>query len=234
MPDPISVSVRAPATIRFDDRRISAYLDEVSREILSGFGAYVMTVARNSILKTQGPSAPGQPPHSHKGLLKKGPYAIQFGLNPASKQVIIGAVGVGRHVVPRVLEEGGRAATKLKRRRFDCKVGGFGPIRIGGPPSKTSIPIPRAAGLRFAKDAIRLAYMTGQTVTIGKLYTARQAARAQALSDLLFGRSASGRGAPIAARPYMKPAFDKGIDKLPSIIRRAGRKAGREAASTVH
>jgi hypothetical protein len=85
--------------------------------VLSKFGAYVRTAAKSSIRKRKRASAPGSPPSSHTGLLKR---FIYFGYDTAARSVVIGPVPLNqvsftedmrpvRGTVPESLEYGGTA-----------------------------------------------------------------------------------------------------------------------------
>ncbi len=71
----------------FDRRGIISKLDRATRRVLSKFGAFVMTGARRSIRKRKKSSAPGKPPSSHVGTLKR---FILFGYDERRQSVVIG------------------------------------------------------------------------------------------------------------------------------------------------
>jgi hypothetical protein len=73
--------------IFFDREKIINATDKATRKALGNIGGYVRKVARNSIQKGKRPSPPGQPPHSHVGLLKQG---ILYGYDADSKSVVVG------------------------------------------------------------------------------------------------------------------------------------------------
>jgi len=98
-------------------------VDRATRRVLSKIGAFVRQRARRSIRKRKRPARPGQPPSSHKGLLKR---LIYFGYEPEKKSVVIGPTplssgvgsGYGPTTVPELLEEGGTVvATQRNKRR---------------------------------------------------------------------------------------------------------------------
>ena len=91
----------------FSSRRVISATDRATRRVLSKFGAYVRRAAKSSIRKRKAISAPGKPPSSHTGLLKR---FILFGYDPAKRSVVIGPLRLtrgGRGDAPRALEEGG-------------------------------------------------------------------------------------------------------------------------------
>lgn len=73
----------------FDTKRVKRAVDKGNRKGLSKFGAYTRTVARNSIKRSKKSSAPGTPPKSHTGWLKKGIY---FSFDKIRRAVVIGPV----------------------------------------------------------------------------------------------------------------------------------------------
>jgi hypothetical protein len=113
----------------FDRQRVINSVDAATRNVLSKFGAFVRTTAKRSIRKKKGPSAPGSPPNSHVGLLKK---FIFFSYEPTAKNVVIGPVLLsskksgGSNTVPGILEYGGRTERLLwdanERKRKSKKV----------------------------------------------------------------------------------------------------------------
>ena len=72
--------------VEFDEDGLVARIARASRDILRRAGAYVRTVARRKVLTSPKASAPGQPPHSRRGLLKR---AILFGAD-GNRSVLIG------------------------------------------------------------------------------------------------------------------------------------------------
>ena len=92
----------------FDAPAVMNSVDRATRKVLSRFGAFVRQRARSSIRKRKKPSAPGQPPSSHTGLLKAGIY---FGYDAQADSVVIGPVALNAkgEDVPATLEAGGMA-----------------------------------------------------------------------------------------------------------------------------
>ena len=93
----------------FDRAGVINKVDVATRKVLSRFGAFVRTTAKHSIRKKKGPSAPGTPPNSHVGLLRK---FIFFSYEPTAKNVVIGPTLLSRkksgsNTIPEVLEYGG-------------------------------------------------------------------------------------------------------------------------------
>jgi len=92
----------------FDSKPVIENTDKATRRNLSKFGAFTSKTAKRSIRKRKRISAPGRPPSSHEGTLKK---LIFFGYEPRRRSVVIGPLpkrsGHSAGKVPRVLEEGG-------------------------------------------------------------------------------------------------------------------------------
>lgn len=103
----------------FDRQKVIDATDRASRRVLSRFGAFVRQRARTSIRKRKGTSAPGKPPHSHVGLLRR---FIFFGYDPRKRSVVIGptALSNSNGEAPSLLEYGGTTRirdTRNGRRR---------------------------------------------------------------------------------------------------------------------
>jgi len=99
----------------FDKPAVQNAVDRAMRRVHSQFGAYVRRTARFSIRKRKASSAPGSPPSSHTGDLKR---RIFFAYEPQRQNVIIGPIRTNqvffgpdrrpvRGTIPEVLEEGG-------------------------------------------------------------------------------------------------------------------------------
>ena len=108
----------------FDRQKVLTAVDKATARVFSRFGAYVRQRAKTSIRKRKATSAPGQPPSSHAGFLKR---FIYFGYDRPKKSVVIGPVLInkggqgspdGTTVLP-ALEYGGQSvvSTRYKRSR---------------------------------------------------------------------------------------------------------------------
>ena len=99
----------------FDTNKITAAVKRGNKKTLSYFGSYVRKAAQWLIKTRKGYSKPGQPPHSHTGLLKK---FIFYFHDASADNVIIGPAllkqGAGHPTVPEVLEHGGSRRVKIK------------------------------------------------------------------------------------------------------------------------
>jgi hypothetical protein len=111
----------------FDRKAVLGRVDKATRRVLSRFGAFVRRTARSSIRKRKRISAPGAPPSSHSGLLKK---FIFFGYEPRKRSVVIGPVRLSQKIgdAPEALEHGGRSTVVDRGRRRKRR------IRIGRRP----------------------------------------------------------------------------------------------------
>ena len=99
----------------FDSVAVLTHVDAATRKVLSKFGAFVRTTARHSIRKRKSVSAPGSPPSSHVGTLKR---LIFFGYDLSARSVVIGPAPFRSTVeAPPLLEYGGTASRKDRKGR---------------------------------------------------------------------------------------------------------------------
>jgi len=161
----------------FDSPAVLRAVDRARRQVLSKQGAFLRTRARSIIRPRKTASAPGEPPHSHTGILRRFLY---FSFDPATRSVVVGPAktnqvffeGHGRPVngtVPEVLEYGGRIRTlqvyKWGRwRRADLRskrrlVGlppRLHPANIGARPyMRTALALERKALPSLWRDSVR-------------------------------------------------------------------------------
>ena len=111
--------------LRFDSPAVIKAFDNATYRALLRFGQYVRKVARHSIRRRPGPSAPGRPPHGHSGALKAG---IFYGVDPSSRSVVVGPERLrgkdtyGSVTVPQVLEYGDSVrAGDGRMRRYEAR-----------------------------------------------------------------------------------------------------------------
>jgi hypothetical protein len=100
----------------FDSPKVMRSVDRATRRVLSRFGAFVRRTARSSIRRRKRTSAPGRPPSSHTGLLRR---FIWFAYEPGERSVVIGPVRLNRKnrgQAPSLLEHGGAAMLRGKRK----------------------------------------------------------------------------------------------------------------------
>jgi len=90
----------------FDRKAVRSAVDRTARRVLSRFGAFVRRAAKSSIRKRKHASAPGEPPSSHTGLLKR---FIFFGYDAGKRSVVIGPARLNQKIgdAPHALEHGG-------------------------------------------------------------------------------------------------------------------------------
>ena len=106
----------------FNSPKVIAAMDKATRRVLSRFGAFVRQRAKSSIRKRKKPSAPGSPPSSHVGLLKK---FIWFSYEPNRRSVVIGPARLGgrnRGDAPSLLEYGGTTTIRRRKRRRRVRI----------------------------------------------------------------------------------------------------------------
>jgi len=111
----IGMSLQAAKQGFFDRALVQQKVAAAERKVLSRFGAFVRQRAKTSIKKRKGTSPPGQPPHSHVGLLRK---FVLFAYDPGRQSVVIGPTLLRAGAqAPRLLEHGGEATLETKRGR---------------------------------------------------------------------------------------------------------------------
>ena len=106
----------------FTSKAVLSATDRATRRVLSKFGAYVRRASKSSIRKRKAISAPGKPPSSHTGLLKR---FILFGYDPTKRSVVIGPLRLTRGArgdAPRALEEGGTSRMVRRGRKKRVKI----------------------------------------------------------------------------------------------------------------
>lgn len=74
-------------SIFFNTRRVRDAVDRAKRRVLIRQGSYLRTVARHLIHRRRGASAPGNPPHSHVGLLRE---QLFYGYDRPAESVVVG------------------------------------------------------------------------------------------------------------------------------------------------
>lgn len=92
----------------FDKALLTKRLDPATKRALIKFGKFVRVAAKSSIRpggKGNQTSAPGEPPRSHTGVLRK---MMLYAFDDRVKSVVIGPALTGRKNVAAVLEYGGQ------------------------------------------------------------------------------------------------------------------------------
>ena len=90
----------------FDRAKVRRAAGKAKLRVLGRAGAKVRKIARSSMRKRKGPAPPGQPPHVHKGTLKR---LLLFGYDRVHETVLVGSVGLGKAEAPGLQEFGGKA-----------------------------------------------------------------------------------------------------------------------------
>lgn len=99
----------------FDTAKVKRAVDSARRRVLSKAGAFIRRRAKSSIRKRKATSAPGQPPSSHTGILKR---FIYFGYEPSTDSVVIGPVRLQKlGDAPSALEHGGKTVVRRRKGR---------------------------------------------------------------------------------------------------------------------
>ncbi len=96
----------------FDRSKVLAAMDRATRKALSKAGAFIRQRAKTSIRKRKKASAPGSPPSSHVGHLRK---FLFFSYDDSSKSVVVGPArlsGTADPDAPNRLEYGGTVSGK--------------------------------------------------------------------------------------------------------------------------
>lgn len=98
----------------FDRQTVMRAVDKAKRAVLSKAGAFIRLTARRSLHTRAGSAPPGQPPHSHTGLLKR---FIFFGYDPSTESVVVGPARINRTTdAPHTLEFGGTTTVERGRK----------------------------------------------------------------------------------------------------------------------
>lgn len=112
-----------PGKMFFKSTKVLLAVDKATRKVLSKFGSFVRTTAKQSIKKPPKKakikvSRPGNPPFSQTGMLKK---FIFFGYDHNKKSVVIGPTSIHGGTAPELLEYGGKTIRAYGKRREKIK-----------------------------------------------------------------------------------------------------------------
>lgn len=201
----------------FDRELVKRAVDRATRANLSKAGGEIRKIARQSMryatepkfgsLRVRPVSKPGEPPRAvrpHPWIRKN----LFFGFNPGNRGIVVGPVGFARGSgAPRILEFGGRAAIRNKRRRIR-RIGSGGEVRIGGPASSTTKPTTDQHG-----NTVQVTYAT--------LSSGAMVDRANRLNEELYGPAA--KVVYVGPRPFMAPALAKAAPDIPKMWARSVR-----------
>lgn len=117
-----NLSIKAAKGNFFDEKKIIRASDRAKWRALSKIGAFVRRRAKQSIRQRKRPSAPGSPPSSHTGLLKR---FIYFSMDRPRSSVVIGPArldSTGDSRAPAALEYGGSSSVRARRQRKPIQV----------------------------------------------------------------------------------------------------------------
>jgi len=199
------VQVALKVTQAFFDRK--AVIDKIGparARALAKAGAFIQRRAKSSMRERKQPSPPGQPPSVHKGALRR---LLFFSYDDRAQSVVVGPVPLNFiGVVPPALEYGGQTRRKNQLRRIR-RVGTRGEIELDAPPARRV----RQQWNRKRDQA------TGRWVRYTHIATAEQARRANRLNAALYGDMWIA-GAPVAERPYMRPALAAEMPHFPNLF----------------
>ena len=114
----------------FDRKKVLGAMDRTTRRVLSKFGAFVRRAAKSSVRKRKRASAPGEPPSSHTGLLRR---FIFFGYERERHSVVIGPQRLSQKSgdATSAMEHGGMSTvvegmrSERKKRRVNIKARPF-------------------------------------------------------------------------------------------------------------
>ena len=97
--------------IEFDENQVLGAAKRGNTKALTRVGAYVRKTARNAVSRSRSASAPGKPPHTRRGLLKR---SILFGVEKERQAVVIGPAFQFIGIAMTAHEFGG----KYRRRKY--------------------------------------------------------------------------------------------------------------------
>ena len=204
-------------TITNESGRVRAAVKKAAITSLAHAAAYIRKVAVRSIRRIKKPSAPGMPPHSRTGVLKRG---IAYAVEPGKQVAVIGPTRSAVGGIAHTHEFGGMEPPKpaSKPRGFKLYVGGFGPIRVQAGQYKKLTSKSREYRRIKSPWLREHHYLTDQDLLVIPLHTERQVAAAHRVMETL-PPSVSGlpgkRPRLYPARPFMGPALAKAIPRLP-------------------
>jgi len=163
---------------------------------------------KRSIKKSTTESAPGQPPHTRRGQLKR---AILYKVEKNRESAVIGP---SIHLISRVgqiHEIGGTYVITPKKPTWNIRIGGHGPIFWNGQYQRVGDqPLRRGRGGRFLKRQ--------KPMRFARLRTSRQVSRAKRIAAAYL-RGLRPRRQTYPKREFMKPALDRLKPRIPSYWR---------------
>lgn len=193
--------IRMKLKTQFNPKKVEDRAAKAKRRVLSKFGAYVYTAAKQSIKELENPSKPMNPPRSVTGELKR---KIRFAVIK-DEDVIIGPE-IGGTQDADTIEYGGtvQGAGDIGTPEAFLSAG-FGPIAIGHRRGRKTHSSKKGRKIR---------------VTRARITTQLQAQRASRLYfeyGLPGSEKAYSGSRYVAPRPFMVPAFEKILPQLPDM-----------------
>ncbi|MEM9825093.1 MAG: hypothetical protein AAF958_00815 [Planctomycetota bacterium] len=199
--------IGAKTTVRDDTPKIRRRQQTGNYKSLRHAGASIRVIASRSVRRRKKPSAPGSPPHTRTGHLKR---ALRFDVHRDGKSVVIGPVNKYSKTIWHLHEFGGTSRPrrrKLKVRRY--RRGEFGPMRKGRIDRKR-LASGRVRTYRYADQYQRVRLVSGRQVNRANQIAKQEARRRQdeAMKPRRFEK-----------RPLMGPALQKATPRLPDAWR---------------
>lgn len=190
--------------ITWTPERVERAAQAASINSLGKAGAYIRGIAAKSIGKSDEASAPGDPPHSRKGQLKK---SILFKVDTGGASVVVGPTRTGIGLIGNTHEFGGIEGPKklpvLRAANWKLVLGGHGPMRMPQGSSKICAILATEAMVERAK---RLA---------PRVIERSIAANEQKVARYWHSGASTKRRYP--PRPFMGPALERSKDRLPQM-----------------
>ena len=109
----LGLHIGVDPSLFFDTRTVTRAVDRAKRRVLIQQGAYLRKVAQHLIHRRRGASRPGNPPHSHSGLIRD---QIFYGYDRAAESVVVGPRVFTRRDAPGVHEFGGTLPSRRGKR----------------------------------------------------------------------------------------------------------------------
>lgn len=205
-----------PATfsVQKDFNKVLRAAERANDWALRRAGAYVRGIAQHSIGKSKQSSAPGKPPKTRKGLLKK---AIIFAVDKKGVNVLIGPSASWIGKIGATHEFGG---TEPPKQYKNAKVDSFGnPIKVPGtnwtlgPGGFGPIAFVGVAGTR---DAAGKFISQSSSMRYAHLFTMAQVRRAQRIAkEQVPALRFAGKARTYPKRAFMRPALNATQHKIP-------------------
>jgi hypothetical protein len=184
---PVGLTVKGMKATFFD-RPILDRVEKGEQQALLEIGSLTRTIARRSIKKRKKPSAPGEAPKSHGGQLKD---FLFFAFDAEAKSVVIG---------PAALKQNNAFDT-----RHDQAAGGL--LEFGG---EFQLAYHDWSPMGWAIEKQKAAKEGRAPLKLAPFFNPRLSMKSK-----LVGKT-TWKPAAVAARPFMKPAYD---EMRPQLVR---------------